>query len=211
MSLFDDMTDAAGAEFDPSERYRYRLWRSWGPPSLGRVVFVMLNPSTADAQILDPTVRRCVNRTKAWGFSRVDVVNLWPLRSTDPIQIKIDQEPLDVANENRRHIAAALEGADLVICAWGQNGGYLGRDRMITDWILECRGGQRGLFSYGHNLDGSPVHPLYLPDDQPLAPFPTPNPIQFRELKKRADAGDWPSQAATIEQLRATRSIGSAT
>jgi len=172
---------------------------------------VMLNPSTADAHVLDPTVRRCVNRTKAWGFGRVDVVNLWPLRSTDPIQIKLDTEPAAVAEENRQQIAAALDGAAIVVCAWGQHGGYLGRAQAITDWILECRGSQRGIFSYGHNLDGSPVHPLYLPDDQPLAPFPTPNPVQFRELKKRADAGAWPSQLATIEQLRATRLIGSAT
>lgn len=204
--------DGAGAEFDPSERYRYRLWRSWGNfDAFGRAVFVMLNPSTADAHVLDPTIRRCVNFAKAWGFARLDVVNLFPIRSTEPIGIKLDTEPPEVCEENKRQIALTIDGAAIVVCAWGKNGTYLGRDQVITDWLLEIRGSQRGIYSFGHNLDGTPVHPLYLPDGQPLAPFPTPNPIPFRELNARAQAGTWSTASYTVETLRATRAIGSAT
>src|ERR1041385_660545 len=73
---------SAGAEFSDDRRYRFRLWRRW---NVGRVLMVIgLNPSTADARILDPTVTRCVGYAQRWGFGALEMFNLVPFKATPP-------------------------------------------------------------------------------------------------------------------------------
>ncbi len=74
-SLFDDDARQSWAEISPCGRYRYRLGRAWGPAPR-TMMFVMLNPSTADAYEDDPTIRRCVSFAKREGCTGIDVVNL---------------------------------------------------------------------------------------------------------------------------------------
>lgn len=72
-----------GAVISDDGRYRYRLWRTWAP-ELPRMAWIMLNPSTADAEVDDPTIRRCVGFAKREGCGGIEVVNLYAYRSTDP-------------------------------------------------------------------------------------------------------------------------------
>jgi hypothetical protein len=151
-----------GALFDPGGRYRYRLWRRW---AAGRTVaFVMLNPSTADADRDDPTIRRCAGFARAWGFGGMTVVNLFALRATDPARLRRARDP--VGRDNDRHIAAAAADASMVLVAWGVHGALDGRDRTVLALLAgrqpRCLGVTRG---------GHPRHPLYLPAATRSRPF----------------------------------------
>jgi len=145
-----------GALFDPSRRYRYRLWRTWDE-ARARVLFVMLNPSTADAFRLDPTVRRCLGFARRWGLGGLDVANLFALRASDPERLYRTRDP--VGPENDRHLEELASRARLVVLAWGTHGVHLGRGAQVF----------RALSTLGpvHALrltrDGHPGHPLYLP------------------------------------------------
>lgn len=150
--------DQAGATFGPDRVYRYRLWRRWadGPT----VCWVMLNPSTADEATLDPTIRRCVGFSRAWGYGALEVVNLFALRSTDPAGLY--DHPAPIGPDNDRHIAEADQACDLTVCAWGVHGELAGRGADV----LEMLGRPMALRL---TKDGHPNHPLYLPAD--LQPF----------------------------------------
>lgn len=134
------------------ERFRYRLSRQWGEG--GTVCWVMLNPSTADAAQDDPTIRRCIGFSQAWGYGSLVVVNLFALRSTSPKALYASSDR--VGPENDRHIADAATTADLVVCAWGNHGALGGRAFEVYR-----------LLPRPHYLRltkaAQPEHPLYLP------------------------------------------------
>jgi hypothetical protein len=154
-------------------RYRYRLDRSFGTG--GRVCWVMLNPSTADGETDDPTLRRCTTFTRIWGHGSLTVVNLFAWRATDPKDIP--DSPDAVGPEADKHIADALDGAAKVVCGWGGSLSYRRRSsREIA--VLKL------IEDLGHvplALDvtnsGAPKHPLYLRADL------TPRPLA--ELRQR--------------------------
>lgn len=153
------------ATFDLSRAFRFRLSRVWdtsGP----RVNFLMLNPSTADAFQLDPTVRRCVGFARDWGAGSLEVTNVFALRSTDPKGLRRVSEPVGVGNDAA--IVAAARAADLVVFAWGSHASYLGRERQVLDML-----GAHGIPAVSLRLTskGHPGHPLYLPADSPRTPW----------------------------------------
>ena len=80
--LFDKEVERT-AFISPCERYRHALGRHWDNDK-GFVLFIMLNPSTADAQQDDPTIRRCMDFAKRWGFGGIEACNLFDWRATDP-------------------------------------------------------------------------------------------------------------------------------
>src|SRR5262249_14212908 len=80
-------------------RYRYSLTRRWGDAAEPRALFVMLNPSTADAEQDDPTIRRCIGFAKAWGMGSLEVVNLYALRATDPAALLSAPDPIGPKND----------------------------------------------------------------------------------------------------------------
>lgn len=145
--------------------YRYRLGRRWGDGD--PLVWVMLNPSTADADVDDPTIRRCVNFTKAWGFDALTVVNLFAYRATDPKALQLADDP--VGRANYRHVRRAVDEAAGIVCAWGANARKVPQFRHAPD-ISEIAG-LRPLFCLGVTKDGSPRHPLYVKADTPLQRF----------------------------------------
>ncbi|HBM14376.1 MAG TPA: hypothetical protein DD390_16905 [Rhodospirillaceae bacterium] len=150
------------------ERYRYQLSRDWdaGPGREDRVVFVMLNPSTADAVQDDATIRRCIGYGKAWGYAGIVVVNLFAYRAKSPDVLHTIRDP--IGPENRRHIEQAVkESGGPVVCAWGTNGSYLDQDQAVLGWIRAL-----GISPMVLKLtnQGSPSHPLYLPGR--LTPVP---------------------------------------
>jgi len=154
---------AAGAEIDGE--YRYRLWRVWDE-NLPTALFVMLNPSTADGSEDDPTIRRCVGFAKAWGCGRLDVVNLYAYRATDPDTLRTAINPIGRMNDH--HVREAAYHADPIVLAWGA-GPFRDPERREEVMLALRRSGKR-LHVLGYTKRGEPKHPLYLKGD--LKPVP---------------------------------------
>lgn len=154
------------ADVSPCGAYRYTLTRSWASGRLPPVCFIMLNPSTADASVDDPTIRRCVGYARAWGYGALHVVNLFALRSTSPVAITRHPDP--VCPENDAAIVTTVEQCPLIVCAWGNRGGWLQRDEAILSIL-------RGMGVKPHalriNKRGIPSHPLYLPATLTAIPY----------------------------------------
>jgi len=152
-------------------RYRYVLtrppispWRiqPWWRPA----VFCMLNPSTADATLDDPTIRRCrgfAERNDS-AFNGIVVVNLYALRSTDPRALWNHADPIGPENDRwLRDVAACSE----VVCAWGANA----REDRVRQVVEILRAAGASLLCLGQTKDGHPRHPLYVRSDHPLVPW----------------------------------------
>lgn len=148
-------------------RYRYELRIPLGSGA-GSCLFILANPSTAIVQdgvfVSDPTITRCQNFAKAWGYGVLVVANVRAWRETNPKLVPTD--PLAVGPENDQYIADAVEHADLIVCGWGKLGGEW-RSAQVRRLI---RGADKIPYALGLNNDGSPKHPLYLrADAKPFA------------------------------------------
>lgn len=135
--------------------YRYALTRQWGPGR--RLLFVMLNPSTADERRNDPTVERCERRAVALGHGAFRVVNIFAWRATSPRDLKAAAAP--IGPENDRILRESVGWADMVLCAWGAHGSHLGRGAEVEAML---RGSGCGLWHLGLTRQGAPRHPLYV-------------------------------------------------
>lgn len=163
----------SGAALSTDGRYRYRLWRIWQPVK-PHLVWVLLNPSTADAATDDPTLRRCIGFARDWDYGGVVIVNLFGLRATNPRELLTYTDP--VGPENDTHVANALRhpNAGPVICGWGcspilTHPGNAGRERKVLDTL---RDGGRTIWCLGQTKDGHPRHPLYIAASTPLERLP---------------------------------------
>lgn len=159
--LFDDARRTA--VISDCGTYRYLLTRTWDT-RLPTVGFIMLNPSTADADTDDPTIRRCVGFAKSWGYGGIAVRNLYALRSTDPKALRTHPDP--VGPDNYLYLEAAA-GDDLTVCAWGANADPID-SRGLIDGLLGWGGQPHHL---GLTKGGFPKHPLYLRADTTPIPF----------------------------------------
>lgn len=150
------------AEVSECGRYRWWLRRSWKTGGDGKVVcFVMLNPSTADALVDDPTIRRCMGFVRAWGYSTLSVRNLFALRATDPADLLKANEPTGGPRGDLEISAACT--ADLVIAAWGASVPF-GREKEALSLLSA-----KPLYCLGKTKQGKPRHPLYVRGDaQPV-------------------------------------------
>lgn len=160
MSLITDDDRTKGAVISEDGRYRYSLWRAWDR-SLEPLTFVMLNPSTADANVDDPTIRRCIGFAKRDGFGGVRVVNLYAFRATQPKDMFRAIDPVGPLNNDYFNFGTAAT----VIAAWGAHA----RPNRVRDVMRLLR--ERTVYCLGTTKDGSPRHPLYVRADQPLIPF----------------------------------------
>jgi hypothetical protein len=156
------LTDAL---ISPCGSYRYWLSRVWDA-SLPASVWIMLNPSTADASQDDPTIRRVIGFSRAWGCGSATVYNLFALRSTSPVAIRSHADP--VGPDNDRHLAGIPPRARIV-AAWGQHGAH--RDRCSIVCSRLAAAGVR-LSCLGTTQSGQPKHPLYIAAATKLVPFP---------------------------------------
>lgn len=167
--LFEQQGDAIvrRATISEDNRYRYRLTRIWeaGKPPLS---FVMLNPSTADDRVDDPTIRRCMGFAKREGCGGIIVVNLYGLRATDPAELTKAGDPYGPKNADA--LLAVLDEAAIydtpVVCAWGTKAGFAAARFRTSAKATPAR-----LVCLGRTKDGHPRHPLYVRGDQPLEPF----------------------------------------
>lgn len=140
--------------------YRYELTRDWGLDGRGTVAFVMLNPSTATAYENDPSVRRCIGFARRWGYSRLVVLNLFAIRSTDPKALYRVVDPVGPRNDDA--IEAATANARLVVCAWGRHSIHMNRGNQV---LMLLRQRARPCYFLKMTRDGIPMHPLYLRED----------------------------------------------
>ena len=143
------------------QKYRYTLTRKTGlvepQTKMASITFVMLNPSTADANADDPTIRRCVGFAKKWLAEELIVLNLYAYRATEPAELRFVDDPVGPMNE--LFLSTALWQAAGVVCAWGANA--------HPDEVAKLRANAAehdcALWCLGTNKDGSPKHPLYIP------------------------------------------------
>ncbi len=132
-------------------KYRFALWRTWDD-SKPYVMFVGLNPSTADENTDDPTLTRCINYAKSWGFGGVCMANLFAYRATEPKDMKAAKNP--IGYDNNEWLKKLSKEAGLVVAAWGNDGSYQGRSEQVKQLLpnIHC---------LKINKSGEPAHPLY--------------------------------------------------
>lgn len=157
--LFCQTPVIASAVISECGNYRYSLTRIWDE-SKPKVMFIMLNPSTADANNDDPTIRRCVGFAKSWGFGGLYVCNLFAFRATTPKELLKVDNPF--GDQNIWHTRKLSDEVEMIICAWG--------NYPIVKKILRYENAPINLLDFCinklHSIDttvkGIPKHPLYL-------------------------------------------------
>lgn len=158
------------ADLSPDGVYRYSLARRWNEPMPERLpvldLWIMLNPSTADAEVDDPTIRRCIAFSRSWGADGLRVVNLFALRSTDPAALQRHPDPIGPKNDATLELLAraSRELGGRVICAWGAHPMATERARIVRRLIGPA-------VCLGTTKAGAPRHPLYVRGDVQPTPW----------------------------------------
>ena len=151
------MTDLiySDAKFSKDRIYRYALWRVWDN-SLPKLLFIGLNPSTADEINDDPTMRRCIRFSKDLGYGGFIMGNIFAYRSTDPKKLRKIKNP--IGSRNNFWLKKLHKEAGNSIAAWGTHGEYLNRGDDVVNLLgsLDC---------LRITKEGFPSHPLYLPSN----------------------------------------------
>ncbi len=155
-----------GALFSEDRVYRYLLARKLSYEK-STCLFIMLNPSTADETKNDPTVTRCINYARHWGFGRLKVCNIFPYRATDPKELYHHEYPHGVDHHwlNNDHIKQAIYHADRIVCAWGNHGTLQGRGLEVKQMVLDA---DKLPLVFNITQRGQPIHPLYQKADAEL-------------------------------------------
>ena len=149
------------ANFSSCRKYRYSLSRIWDNQKKF-VLFIGLNPSTADEEVDDPTIRRCFGYAQKWGYGGFIMVNLFAYRTTLPSNLKKVKYP--VGRDNDKYIVKLSKKADITVAAWGNNGNLYRRDKQVLSLVPN-------LMCLKVNKSGQPAHPLYLKKDLKLTKF----------------------------------------
>lgn len=150
-SLLSSRLDA-GAELSTCRRYRYSLWRLWDS-SKPYVLFVGLNPSTADEYEDDPTLLKCIQYATKWGYGGLYMANLFAFRATQPEDLFKADNP--IGDKNDDWIKRLNNKAAMTVAAWGNHGLFMGRSSDIKPQL-------KSLYFLKLNKTGEPAHPLYL-------------------------------------------------
>ena len=149
------------ATFSDCRKYRYALSRTWNGKKK-TILFIGLNPSTANEKIDDPTIRRCINYAQNWGYGSLLMVNLFAYRATMPSELKNVKNP--IGNDNDLHIIELSKKADIAVAAWGNEGSLLNRDKEVKKILPN-------LMCLKINKSGQPSHPLYQKKDLKLIKY----------------------------------------
>lgn len=183
-NLFNPQTESS-AVISPCGQYRYSLTRMWDEDKPG-VLFIMLNPSTADASVNDPTIRRCLGYARSWGCGSLTVVNLFAFRATNPSGLIAYDRQSVVGPDNNTHIRKWIdlhrEPGDYILAAWGAEASkphLRWRRHEVMQFLPLAE-----LYCLQVTKEGEPRHPLYcradlgpvmFERDKPFAyPLPTP-------------------------------------
>lgn len=160
MSMIHRWDFQSGAKFSPCRVWRYSLWRIWDHEK-PKAVFIGLNPSTADEQKNDPTIRRCIGFCKEWGYGSYYMLNLFGFRATDPKDMKSHKNPIGEGND--KEIRRISNRGDLIVACWGANGGHLNRDLTVLKILKDD---DLDVYCLGVTKNGYAKHPLYLSGDE---------------------------------------------
>lgn len=159
----NELFDFNNAVFSECRNYRYELWR-WWDESKSFVMFIGLNPSTANETNNDPTIRRCIGFAQKWGYGGLCMTNLFAIRTKDPKIMKRHLEPIGIDNDE--HLIMISDKAGKIVAAWGIDGGYKNRDIEVISFIPN-------MYCLGITKHGFPKHPLFLSKDIKLELFYT--------------------------------------
>lgn len=162
--------------------YRYWLERDWWtadmrdrervPGQVDLLTFVMLNPSTADGEVDDPTIRRCIGFAEREGATAMHVMNLYALRATDPAELLTHPDPVGVGNDELLKSIPKHHTRFKTVVAWGAHKmATPERVSVLTDAAAEVG---TDLWCLGKTKSGAPRHPLYVKGDTPLQVFTPP-------------------------------------
>lgn len=146
----------SSALYSPCETYRYALSREWDKKGR-KLLYIMLNPSTATEEKNDPTIERCERRALALGYGGFTACNLFAFRATDPRDLKMAKAP--IGPDNLAQLLEAARWADDILCAWGTHGEHMGLGPVI-ETLLKAQ--DLTLLHLGLSKDGHPKHPLYI-------------------------------------------------
>ncbi len=156
-----DLFGFNNAIFSDDRKYRYALWR-WWDKSKPYVLFIGLNPSTADETENDPTIRRCIRFAQDWNYGGLCMVNLFAIRTRDPkIMLK---HPNPIGIDNDEHLIMLSDKAGKIVVAWGTNGGHKNRDKEVEAFIPD-------MYCLDITKGGYPKHPLYIKSDTELKEY----------------------------------------
>ncbi|MCP3872135.1 MAG: DUF1643 domain-containing protein [Desulfobacteraceae bacterium] len=147
------MTSTSTAKFSPNRVHRYALWRRWDES--GKIaMFIGLNPSTADEVKNDPTVTRCINYAKRWGYGGMIMSNIFAFRATDPKVMKAANDP--VGSKNDKWLLKLAMEANIIMAVWGNHGEFMDRGNAVLSLFEGIE-----LHCLAMNKTGHPKHPLY--------------------------------------------------
>lgn len=167
--------------FSPCRKYRYTLWREFYPvraidPPLFPVegnkahnylMVIGLNPSKADEVEDDPTIRRCINFAKDWGFGALCMTNLFAWRDTLPENMKLASDPVGL--ENDRWLLEIGRGAGKIVVAWGNHGAFMERGKSVARMLSDA---DLAMSCFRLTKERQPEHPLYQKREAPLFNYP---------------------------------------
>ena len=152
-----------GAVMDSDRRHRFLLWRFWDERP--RMLFIGLNPSTANELTDDPTVRRLSNFAQKWGYGGLYACNLYSYVTPYPKEL-LPEVSLHAAN--RPAIQMALKLAVLVVCGWGDGIEKVSHGKLHVQTVCEWL---EAPMCFGLTASGNPRHPLYLNEETELVDF----------------------------------------
>lgn len=141
------------------QEYRYLLSREWNPCDR-RVVWVMLNPSRADATRDDLTITKCIGFTARWGFSALDVVNIFALRTTYPDDLRLSADPIGPENDEWIKKTVNHPDTDRIVVAWGNVSSLFRQREIKVVHMLKDFG--KPVYCLGITTSGAPMHPSRL-------------------------------------------------
>ena len=145
------------------DQYRYTLTRNWIGGERGSLNFIMLNPSTADDYVDDPTIRRCIGFAKRWGFSELVVTNLFAYRSTNPRHLAVlaAMDPVAaIGKDNDEILREVARQSNMAVCAWGDHGELLDRGMDMRAFLALS---ERQSYCIRLTKRGNPAHPVREP------------------------------------------------
>lgn len=149
------------AEFSDCKNYRYSLSRIW-EAERPKVLYIGLNPSSADALQDDPTIRRCIQFARSWGYGGMSIVNLFAFKHHDPKYLMKVKKPVGELNDD--FIREHLQSHDNTVLIWGNHGAFQNRATEVLQWIKKP-------LCIKINKSGQPAHPLYLKKNLKPIPF----------------------------------------
>lgn len=170
MPFFEHLETEKGADFSPCRKWRYKLWRIWNKDK-PYVAFCGLNPSKADENINDSTVRKCIKFAINWGFGGMYMMNAFAFRATLPmVMYEFAESGGDpIGKGNNLALEEVFRGAGQVVLAWGN---MIRLDRNRADFILDMlKRLNVAPYCFSITNQGQPQHPLYIRNTTTLIPY----------------------------------------